>query len=142
MNFRRGMARLARVTALAYWAVAILVAGGAAIEAYRAAAPNPFDQFARAPDPNKPWEAYWKAYTADIGGRKIGFLAPNEAALDVEVKRWAAEHPPGKPIRDGATAALKALAAAAAIYAVLWVIFRAVRWIALGFMDRDVATPP
>lgn len=178
MNVRKGMARIARVTTIAYWLVAVAMLAinfpnelslaqdardfpvTAAIKTYPIEMPDgKFDVDARSEQmldvivkahAKKPPEARRAAMLADSylqdalhpdKGRALVEAARRERLLQIDeptrrkvIERGARER---RAVFIGAAISTsKLLAWWAGAYLAIWAVFSAIRWIALGFMDR------
>jgi hypothetical protein len=137
MNIRRGMARVARATAIAYWIAATAIAGAGGYTTYSSVAlTNSYDAFASVVSTHPGWRTF------DIklpDGRTAVVDATDEATARAGALEWAGEHPRRSPLPAALLAAAQILGIAVAVYLVLWALFRTLRWIARGFMDAPVA---
>jgi hypothetical protein len=141
MNLRLGMARLARVTAVAYWIIAIGVAALAySEEATEPVAPrvhrvqSPSGRILRVEAYDKAGAiAAAQAYAAEDPERVGG--PPNRFDQFDDVVAYQGSRPTRVSPMAGLAGAGRALLWAVGIYLALWAVFRGIRWVALGFLD-------
>lgn len=116
MNLREGMARLARGAAVAYWLLATAAVGTSTWGAYGYAVND--------------WPAPVVAATTPNPFDRFDNVQGDPWRV-VDERPSTAQSPP----RAAGRAALIGLLWAAGIYAALWAIFRALRWVGLGFLE-------
>ena len=130
MNFRKGFGRIARVAAVAYWAVALTVVGVLGFDAYQRTGIG----YADPPAPGWVDDTPFRIKVAD--GRTVVIEALNQDQAWLGAQVWAQKHPKPHTLVLVATDVGRGLGVAAILFAVLWAGYRAVRWVALGFLDR------
>ncbi len=151
MNVRVGFARLARVTAIAYLLVAIAVVGSDALHAYQFH-PNRVRTYqARLEAANLivTVRANNEAEARETWRRRCSNVAGG-GCTGAKTSAWDRDGTPIVELEMSPTARLKGVWEATRpdlfgwllAYVILWAVFRAIRWIALGFMDGRGAKPP
>ena len=163
MNIRLGFARIARATAVVYAIISMLIIGGMTKGAWeeRSQALNASIWETTASDgrtfsvrAKDGWEAQY--ITDDYVERNPRSDRPNktysdssgifEAAptysgprLRLHVPKYDDASPSFQPVFD---AGLKATFWCGLVYFVFWGLFRGIRWIALGFLEKSQTTTP
>jgi hypothetical protein len=146
MNIRLGFARIARATAILYAIGTIVVAGvcfnsGWENESYRATlsgrhlTSSGFGDYAVSWD-SAPREGDFDYSIKVPDGRLVPVFAKNDKEAAELIGAWLKRNPPAHPFRAGLKNAAGALVWMAVIFAAFWALFRGVRWIALGFLEK------
>ena len=132
MNTRKGMSRVVRVMAVAYWAVALCVVAATAYEAYGRSATI----YAEPVSPGWVNEDPFRIKVRD--GRTVVITAFDHNQARAGAEAWAKAHPRPNAFFEVLSALGLGLGVSSVIFAVLWAIYRGLRWVALGFIDTPV----
>ena len=141
MNWREGFRRVARATAIVYWTLALLIIG---LVVYNGGMMTT-QRFSFGRNGVSYLAVGYDKADAEARFEKYLKLNPQTTA---QVMTWGGkdpiatflpwdEYPEKFSFAEGSKALLPGLGIAFAIYAVGWVIFRGLRWIACGFVRED-----